>query len=116
MGERSDRWQGSKWVRPTTRLAIYDRDDFSCCWCGTGEPPFCLDHLIPVAHGGTNSPVNLLTSCFDCNQERTSFDASDLASWFAFLGQRHGRTRAQLEDQLERAGDELDMAWARAME
>lgn len=70
---RSDSWQGSKWCRPSTRLAIYLRDGLACAYCGAtveDGAQLTLDHLTPHSRGGTNSPTNLVTACRRCNCSR----------------------------------------------
>jgi hypothetical protein len=52
-----------------SRFAIFHRDGFTCQYCGT-QPPDCIlvvDHVRPVIEGGTNDPMNLVTSCVACN-------------------------------------------------
>ena len=51
------------------RFQIFDRDKFTCRYCGRQSDTCVLhvDHLIPVSKGGTNDPENLITSCEDCN-------------------------------------------------
>jgi len=53
-----------------TRFEIFKRDGFKCQYCGRTPPAVMLelDHIIPIAQGGTNDFPNLLTSCFDCNR------------------------------------------------
>jgi hypothetical protein len=51
------------------RFDIFKRDGFTCQYCG-GQPPDCVlvvDHIRPVAEGGDNDPMNLVTSCAACN-------------------------------------------------
>src|SRR3990167_6318213 len=70
-GER--KWQGAKWCRPSTRLAIYLRDGMACVWCGHSiedGATLSLDHVTPHVKGGTNDPANLVTSCARCNSSR----------------------------------------------
>lgn len=52
------------------RFAILKRDEFTCQYCGHSAPDVKLqvDHVIPVAHGGTNDPDNLTTACEMCNR------------------------------------------------
>jgi CRISPR/Cas system Type II protein with McrA/HNH and RuvC-like nuclease domain len=69
------KWNGSKWIRPERRLAIYLRDQFVCVYCGTDlrdAPPseVTLDHLKPRSKGGDNSNRNLITACRSCNSAR----------------------------------------------
>lgn len=53
-----------------TRFEVFKRDKFQCQYCGNTAPDVVLnvDHIDPVANGGTNELINLITSCFDCNQ------------------------------------------------
>jgi 5-methylcytosine-specific restriction endonuclease McrA len=73
-GERGKSWQGSKWCRPSTRLAIYLRDGFACAYCqaklAERGTKLTLDHLHPVELGGTNAPENLVTACISCNSSK----------------------------------------------
>jgi hypothetical protein len=52
------------------RFDVFKRDRFSCQYCGKTPPQVVLeiDHIQPVAEGGTNDILNLLTACFDCNR------------------------------------------------
>jgi len=51
------------------RFQILQRDSHSCRYCGASAPDVELhvDHIKPVAEGGTNAPENLLTACSACN-------------------------------------------------
>jgi hypothetical protein len=51
------------------RFEIFKRDNFTCVYCGRKPPTVVLeiDHVIPVSKDGTNDDINLVTSCFDCN-------------------------------------------------
>jgi 5-methylcytosine-specific restriction endonuclease McrA len=67
--------QGSKWIRPEKRLAIYLRDDMCCAYCGTNlknakPEEIGLDHLVCSSEGGSNEPSNLVTACRKCNSSR----------------------------------------------
>ncbi|MGC6430216.1 MAG: HNH endonuclease [Jejuia sp.] len=52
------------------RFEVFKRDKFQCQYCGNKAPDVVLevDHIDPVANGGTNEIINLITSCFDCNR------------------------------------------------
>ena len=56
-----------------TRFEVFKRDDFTCTYCGQKPPIVVLevDHVIPVASGGTDEMANLTTSCFDCNRGKS---------------------------------------------
>ena len=57
-------------ISPKQRFKILQRDDFKCVYCGaSGQDNVKLeiDHIKPVAEGGGNDSINLVTSCRDCN-------------------------------------------------
>lgn len=47
------------------RKYIFSRDRDQCRYCG--ERAECIDHVIPVAHGGSDSKSNLVACCTACN-------------------------------------------------
>ncbi|WP_417888223.1 HNH endonuclease [Zunongwangia sp.] len=61
------------------RFEVFKRDKFQCQYCGKKAPDVVLnvDHIDPVANGGTNEVINLITSCFDCNQGKKARLLSD---------------------------------------
>lgn len=52
------------------RFEVFKRDSFTCQYCGRMAPDVILevDHINPVANGGENDMMNLVTSCRDCNR------------------------------------------------
>jgi 5-methylcytosine-specific restriction endonuclease McrA len=57
------------------RFRILERDRFRCRACGRSpanhlDCELHVDHIVPVAQGGTNAPENLRTLCADCNWGR----------------------------------------------
>jgi CRISPR/Cas system Type II protein with McrA/HNH and RuvC-like nuclease domain len=52
------------------RFEVFKRDNFTCQYCGRKAPDVVLevDHVNPVAKGGTNNIMNLITSCVECNK------------------------------------------------
>ncbi len=52
------------------RFEIFKRDGFMCQYCGQRPPDVILevDHVHPSSKGGSDDPLNLVTSCFDCNR------------------------------------------------
>lgn len=52
------------------RFDVFKRDGFTCQYCGQRPPDVVLqvDHITPVADGGDNDIMNLVTSCEACNQ------------------------------------------------
>lgn len=66
---------GTCWIRPEKRLAIYLRDCFTCLYCGRDlhdatPTELSLDHLTPQSQGGSHHESNLVTACFTCNSRR----------------------------------------------
>ncbi len=51
------------------RFEVFKRDSFTCQYCGAHPPATILhvDHIRPVAEGGTNEIDNLITACQPCN-------------------------------------------------
>ena len=58
---------------PGRRLTILARDGHACVYCAAplSEETFVLDHILPVAKGGTNRKHNLVTACESCNGRRS---------------------------------------------
>jgi len=53
-------------VPKALREAVYQRDGYSCIYCGSQER-LSLDHLTPEIRGGTHDIENLGTACLSCN-------------------------------------------------
>jgi hypothetical protein len=45
-------------------------DDRVCAYCGSDEGPFEVDHIVPLAKGGTDDPRNLACACRTCNRSK----------------------------------------------
>lgn len=65
------------------RFEVMRRDNHACRYCGAMAPDakLTIDHVVPVALGGSDEPTNLVTACVDCNagKSSTSPDASIVA-------------------------------------
>lgn len=66
-------------ISKKTRFEVFKRDRFTCQYCGRMSPDVILevDHIKPVAEGGTNKMINLITSCRDCNRGKGKRRLSD---------------------------------------
>jgi len=55
------------------RLLILERDNYRCRLCGKSarDTELEVDHIIPVAKGGTAGLNNLQTLCIDCNRGKS---------------------------------------------
>lgn len=88
------------------RFEVFKRDSFTCQYCGAKAPGVILqcDHIHPVAGGGGNDILNLLTSCRDCNGGKGAIPLADTAAI--------DRQREMLEDLEERRQQiEMMMLW-----
>lgn len=56
------------------RFEIPRRDNFQCRYCGGAAPDVALtvDHVIPVALGGTDEASNLVSACQPCNSGKSA--------------------------------------------
>lgn len=54
------------------RSLIFQRDDYTCRYCGARGVRLECDHIVPVADGGAHTEANLATACFDCNRSKGS--------------------------------------------
>ncbi len=84
------------------RFEVFKRDSFTCQYCGGKAPDVVLhvDHIQPVADGGSNDIVNLATACVACNLGKGARVLSDQAMVH--------RQQAQLEN-LQSRREQLEM-------
>jgi hypothetical protein len=64
-------------ISPETRLAVRQRADFVCEFCGVSEidsaGELTVDHFHPKIRGGTDDLTNLLYCCVRCNQYKADY-------------------------------------------
>jgi hypothetical protein len=86
------------------RYEVLRRDNHSCRYCGGSAPgvKLTVDHVLPVALGGSDEPSNLVTACADCNAGKSSSSpdaplvadvAQDALRWSAAMNQAHAIAR-----------------------
>lgn len=108
-------------VTKRVRFEILRRDSNTCQYCGQMAPdvPLHIDHVIPVALGGSDDPGNLVTACKDCNAGKTSISpdspivaaVADRSAAFALAQANRG---AQIESDLLAINDyrsDFEDAW-----
>lgn len=63
-----------------TRFEVFKRDNFICRYCGRTTPDCVLeiDHIVPVVEGGSDDPMNLATSCWECNSGKKAVPLSSV--------------------------------------
>ena len=100
------------------RFQVFKRDGFVCAYCGAHPPESTMeiDHVIPVADGGDNRIVNLITACYACNRgkggEPLSVIPPSVVETAALLAEREAQIRAYYAV-LQEVKDRRDKeAWA----
>jgi len=108
-------------VSKRIRYEVLRRDNHTCRYCGGSAPDVKLtvDHVVPVALGGSDDASNLVTACRDCNAGKTStipdaplvaeVNATALA-WSAAM-QQAADERAALYAQNQAVADEFRTLW-----
>lgn len=104
-------------ISKKTRFDVFKRDQFQCAYCGAHPSEMVLlevDHIHPVAEGGTNDLDNLVTACFDCNRGKgaglLSSIPQSLEDKAAVVAERESQIRAYhqvLELRKERKDEEM---------
>lgn len=69
---RTNRTSTTGWR--TKRRRILARDRYTCYQCGQHADQ--VDHLTPVAEGGTDDPANLGAICGTCHDRKTKAEAA----------------------------------------
>lgn len=59
-------------VTKRTRFEVLKRDNYTCRYCRSTEGELTIDHVLPVALGGSDAPDNLVAACRDCNAGKSS--------------------------------------------
>jgi hypothetical protein len=91
-----------KAISKRVRFEVFKRDSFTCQYCGCKAPEVILwiDHIVPVAKGGKNDILNLVTACEPCNAGKSAKLLSDTSA----IAAQH----RQLEE-LQRRREQLDL-------
>ena len=60
-------------IPPAVKQYVFNRDHYQCQSCGKDRlrAKLSIDHIIPLAKGGSNDISNLQTLCLDCNRIKT---------------------------------------------
>jgi hypothetical protein len=100
-----------------TRFEVFKRDQFQCSYCGAHPSETVMlevDHVIPVAEGGTNDIENLVTACWDCNRGKGAVPLTSIPQSLELkaelVAEREAQIRAYyqiLEFRKERQDEEM---------
>ena len=52
------------------RLEIFNRDHYTCQYCGKESRELTLDHVMPRNQGGKHTWENLVSACIPCNRRK----------------------------------------------
>ncbi|WP_419661424.1 HNH endonuclease [Desulfosarcina variabilis str. Montpellier] len=55
---------------PFSRRNVLIRDQFTCVYCGSREPPITVDHVFPRSLGGKSNFDNCVACCRACNTKK----------------------------------------------
>lgn len=66
----SSRPSAKAWAR--LRARVFETYGEGCTYCGTEVGPFVVDHIHPVARGGSSHFTNLTPACGPCNASKGS--------------------------------------------
>lgn len=91
------------------RYAVLARDHFTCRYCGARAPGVELrvDHVIPLAKGGTDDPSNLVTACEPCNSGKSDGHSGGVVDPSDAL---HRSRLERGRDAMQRMADGMDRA------
>jgi len=56
--------------RKLTRFEIFNRDQYTCQYCGKETHQLTLDHVIPRYRGGKQTWENMVSCCIPCNRHK----------------------------------------------
>ena len=67
-------WKGRppRRVWQLMRLIVFERDGWTCVYCGMRSGPLTCDHVVPVSRGGSSTFDNLVTACLACNLAKST--------------------------------------------
>jgi hypothetical protein len=54
--------------------AVFQRDQYSCRYCGRTGIPLTVDHVDLWENGGASIVINLLSACKSCNKDRGNME------------------------------------------
>lgn len=88
------------------RYEILKRDGYRCQYCGASaeETELRVDHVVPRALNGTDSPDNLVAACVECNTGKSSTHPD--AETVARVSAKQFAWRAAIDDALQAFMDE----------
>lgn len=87
-------------ISKKARFEIFKRDKFTCKYCGAtpSDAPLQVDHIHPVADGGSSAPDNLVTACLPCNQGKGARKLGDALAPIGAVSQAEREQAEQIRE------------------
>jgi 5-methylcytosine-specific restriction endonuclease McrA len=63
--------------RKMTKLEIFNRDKYTCQYCGKEVKELTLDHVVPRQKKGQHTWENVVTACIPCNRRKAGRTPSE---------------------------------------
>ena len=63
--------------RKLTRFEIFNRDQYTCQYCGRETRQLTLDHVTPRHRGGQHTWENVVSACVPCNRRKAGKTPSE---------------------------------------
>ena len=63
--------------RKLTRLEVFNRDQYTCQYCGKETRQLTLDHILPRYRGGQHTWENVVSACIPCNRRKAGRTPSE---------------------------------------
>lgn len=60
---------------------VFERDNYTCQYCGEIGGKLEADHIIPFSKGGSDELENLITSCRKCNRQKKDKSINEYLNW-----------------------------------
>jgi len=94
-------------MKPDPRQHIYERDNFTCRYCGwSGVTNFdqgllgslTIDHVVPKKHGGSEEDSNLVVACHVCNMLKGQEKCSSIENDREIIARKRAKYRTWFEN------------------
>jgi 5-methylcytosine-specific restriction endonuclease McrA len=63
--------------RKLTRLEVFNRDKYTCQYCGKQSHQLTIDHVVPRHRGGEHTWENVVSACIPCNRHKAGKSPSE---------------------------------------
>ena len=73
---------------------VFERDNYTCRYCGITGVPLTVDHIVLWEAGGPTLEANLVTACRKCNKLRGNMEYNDWLKSPEYLKRSEGVTDA----------------------